>query len=88
MTSLQKKDAVYSWTAACQKAFNTIKDILVSDKVLVYPDPALPKKLVCNVSRKALGAALIQVYPDGEERPIAYWSQVLQGTELNYFPTK
>ena len=42
------------------------------------------QSLVCNASPYGVGAVLLHVMPDGEERPIAYASQTLNKAEQNY----
>ena len=46
--------------------------------------PAQPLKLVTDASSVGVGAALMQVMPDGAERPIMYASRTLTSTERKY----
>ena len=52
--------------------------------MLVHYDPALPLKLDCDASAYGVGAVLSHVFPNGEERPVAYASRTLTQTERGY----
>ena len=41
----------WRWTKACQKAFQSAKDALTSNKVLAHYDPKLPLSLAADASR-------------------------------------
>lgn len=87
MTELTKKNATFRWTTEAEEAFNELKEHLVSDRILVYPDFHDPFILATDASSMALGAVLSQVR-DGEERPICYASRQLRGPEKNYSATE
>jgi hypothetical protein len=58
-----KKDAVFSWSAACQDAFERVKVALTEAPVLVRPDfsaDAPPSDVWCDASDLAIGAVLLQ----------------------------
>ena len=78
------RNTPWKWSDECQEAFKTLKERLASSKVLVHYDPALPLKLDCDASAYGVGAVLSHVFPDGEERPIAYASCTLTKTERGY----
>lgn len=65
------------------QAFNTIRNILSSEDVLIFPDFSKPFILTTDASDKALGAVLSQITPDGE-RPISFISKSLSRPEENY----
>ena len=81
---LLKKGKNWVWTNACQKAFDKVKKMLVSDQVLTYYDPELPICLACDASSYGVGAVLSHVYPDGTERPISFASRSLSKSEKGY----
>ena len=60
-----------------------LKKKLASSEVLVHYDPALPLKLDCDASAYGVGAVL-SIFPNGEERPVAYASRTLTETERGY----
>ncbi|GFO04468.1 Pol polyprotein [Plakobranchus ocellatus] len=74
----------FSWSKECQKAFETIKSMVASDKVLMRYDPDLPLRLATDASPYDLGAVLSHVTREGDERPIAYASRTLNKAEGNY----
>ena len=81
---LLKKDRKYTWTAAAQNAFDTVKEMITSDTVLTHYNPELPIKLACDSSAYGLGAVISHVMENGEERPIAFASRTLNAAEKNY----
>ena len=81
---LTKKDEAFEWTEACQDAFETLKEALVSAPVLRRPDLSRPYVLQTDWSPIAIGAVLAQIDEDGQEHPIAYGSRILRGPELKY----
>ncbi|GFN87707.1 hypothetical protein PoB_001421300 [Plakobranchus ocellatus] len=74
----------FSWSTECQKALETIKSMVASDKVLMRYDPDLPLRLATDASPYGLGAVLSHVTREGDERPIAYASRTLNKAENNY----
>ena len=54
---------------------------------LEYPRPDIPCILDTDASDVAVGGVLSQVI-DGQERPIAFFSKVLNGAQKNYCPTR
>ena len=78
------RNTPWKWSDECQDTFETLKERLASSEVLVHYDPALPLKLDCDASAYGVGAVLSHIFPDGEERPIAYASRTLTETERGY----
>eukprot|EP00731_Ephydatia_muelleri_P012792 Em0007g102a len=73
----------YKWSSACQEAFESLKQLLISPPILAYPRFEHPFTVATDASGTALGAVLSQTI-DGEERVIAYWSRQLNKAERNY----
>lgn len=73
----------FDWTPACEEAFTTIKQRLVSAPILACPVWSQPFQLHTDASRLGLGAMLTQVI-DGHERVILYASRKLNNQERNY----
>ena len=71
------------WTKECQTAYDTLRDILASDLVLVIPDFDKPFSLATDSSDYGMGAVLAQTHGD-QERPVAYFSKSLSKAERNY----
>ncbi|GFQ88634.1 hypothetical protein TNCT_250091 [Trichonephila clavata] len=82
LNNLTKKNVRFLWSNDCQVAFEQIKKEICSPKVLVHYDPSLT--LASDASPVGIGCVLSHVYPDGSERPIAYASRNLSGSEKKY----
>ena len=80
---LLEKDHKWIWTEECDSAFQTCKEMLTSDAVLVHYDSTRPIKLACDASSYGLGAVLSHVFDDGEH-PVAFASRTLTKAEKNY----
>lgn len=83
LTHLTKKNQNFEWSADCDKAFLTLKQALVSEPLLVYPDFSKPFILSTDASNQSVGAILSNVI-DGNEHPICYASRQLSPCEKNY----
>ena len=57
---LLKKGAKWNWTDECQKALDTIKEMLIKSPVLVMPNSTSHFTLVSDTPKFATGAALYQ----------------------------
>ena len=66
------------------QAFRKLVDAVLSPTVLALPKPNLPYSVDTDASDYQLGAALFQTYPDGERRPVGFWSRTLNSAERNY----
>ena len=80
---LMRKDTRFRWGAEHQKAFETLKNALVTYPILAYPDFDKPFVLSTDASDEAIGAVLSQPYENGD-RPVAYGSRVLNPAEKKY----
>jgi hypothetical protein len=79
MTQLLQKDKKFVWTLQCEKAFHTLRTLLISAPVLTQPDIEKPFDVYCDTSGTGLGCVLMQ---DG--RVVAYASRQLRKHEVNY----
>jgi len=87
LSRLTRKGVPFHWTDETQLAFEQLKKALQEVETLAYPHPDLPCILDTDASDVAVGAALSQVV-GGVERPIAFFSRVLNSTQRNYCPTR
>jgi hypothetical protein len=60
MTELLKKGVKFVWSEACEKAFHTLRQHLISTPVLVQLDNSKPFEVFCDVSGTGLGCVLMQ----------------------------
>src|SRR6185295_6941185 len=69
-------------------AFNTLKQALISEPILQYPDFNKTFYLMTDGSAKGYGAVLSQLDEKGKERVIAYASKSTVGAQKNYSATE
>ena len=85
---LLKKNRRFVWTDACQRAFRTLQQKLVTAPVMAYPQDEGQFILDTDASAYAIGGVLSQVQTgkDGQpaERVIAYASRTMQARETRY----
>jgi len=79
LNELVKKNVSFKWGEKQEKAFQTLKQRLVSAPILALPNFYKSFEIECDASGIGIGAVLLQ-----EGHPIAYFSEKLSGTALNY----
>ncbi len=80
LTNLLKKSAMtYEWEGACDKAFETLKGILVKAPVLKLPDFDKDFEIHSDASDFAIGEVLVQ-----EGKLVAFESKKLSETERRW----
>lgn len=87
LTSLTRKNVVFSWTNAQQKAFDTLKQLLCNAPVLKVFDPLLETRIICDASDYAIGSVLEQLH-ESDWHPVEYISKSLSSAEVNYSATE
>ena len=87
LTRLVRKNAVFQWSDEAEAAFNKLKEELMAASTLAFPRPGEPCLLDTDASDVAYGAVLSQMV-DGQERPIAFFSRVMNTAQKNYCPTR
>ena len=78
-----RKDKKFIWEPEHTDAINKLKDAITDPQCLALFDPSRKTILTTDACDYAIGAALSQVYDNGE-RPIAFISKLLVNAELNY----
>ena len=83
LTKLTRKGIKFEWSNDCQVGFDYLKDCLIKDLVLKYPEPNKSYVVFTDASDQAAAAILTQEYPDADgkitELPVAHLSaQVLR----------
>ena len=87
LSDLTKKDTPLTWTEDCEKAFQELKQRLLSFPTLHHYDPDLPVELHCDSSGHGLGAVIAHRLPDNSLHPVQYASRLLSKSEENYSTT-
>ena len=72
------------WTESCEEAFQTLKQALCQEPVLLTPDFEKMFTLQTDASDRGIGAVLSQRGSDGKEHPVAYFSKKLLPREERY----
>jgi len=73
------KRGSFEWTKAAQKAFEEVKQKLCHAPVLASPNFEGLFEVECDASGVRIGAILIK-----SRRPLAYFSEKLNGSKCNY----
>lgn len=87
ISKLLQKETPFQWTEKQQKAFEHLKERLISAPILRYPDFEQPFILYTDASGTGLGAVLSQKDKEGKEYVVAYASRSLNKHEQNYAVT-
>ena len=81
---LLQKRKKWTWDNSQEKAFEEVKKLLLSSRVLVHFDDKLPLILSCDASPYGVGAVLSHRMATGDERPICFASRTLTAAECKY----
>ena len=60
LNKLLEKNKPFVWTEECTKAYQELKDLLLKEPVVAYPDFSVPFRLYTDASNIGLGAILAQ----------------------------
>ena len=84
LVRLTKKSEPFRWENEQEKAFETMKAMLISPPVMAYPRLDLPYRLYTDACNYAIGGILVQEHEDGIEHVIQYVSHQLNGPQSRY----
>jgi RNase H-like domain found in reverse transcriptase/Reverse transcriptase (RNA-dependent DNA polymerase)/Integrase zinc binding domain/Chromo (CHRromatin Organisation MOdifier) domain/Integrase core domain len=84
LTDLLRKDGKWFWSAACDKAFQKLKELFTSEPVLSHFHPSRRTVVETDASDFAKGAVLSQYGEDGKLHPVAFYSKKHSPAEINY----
>ncbi|KAD3337312.1 hypothetical protein E3N88_32832 [Mikania micrantha] len=87
ITRLLEKEVEFVFDDDCLRAFEFLKERLVSAPILIAPDWSQPFELMCDASDFAVGAVLGQRV-DKHFHPIYYASKTLDAAQENYTTTE
>lgn len=81
---LLRQGVQWSWDQECKEAFEKVKELLASSRLLTHCDPKAPLQLARDASSYGVGAVLSHIAEDGTARPVAYASHTLTSAEKGY----
>ncbi|UYV65457.1 K02A2.6-like [Cordylochernes scorpioides] len=84
LNDLRKKDASFIWGSPHKKAFEKVKDLLASDRVLASFEISKKTMVSADASSYGLVAVLKQENEANKWRPVAFASRTLTKTEQGY----
>ena len=91
LNALTCKSVDFVWDEICEKSFRLLKQMIIQEPILVYPDPNKPYVLFTDASKYAWSCILTQEYThiiEGKEKkilhPITYMSGLFQGSQVNW----
>lgn len=88
LTDTLKKARRFTMTEEARCAFEELKKALTSAPVLRHADFTRRFFVQCDASDYGIGAVLFQLNDQGEEHPIAFYSQKLNQCQRNYSVTE
>ena len=91
LTNLTRLDQPFEWSDKCQTSFELLKEALIKEPILRFPDPNKPYILYTDTSKYAWLCVLTQQYThdiDNKQivvnHPITYISGLFKGSQLNW----
>ncbi len=84
LNALRGQKSTWKFEVKEKKAFDELKALLASERVLTFYDPRLPIKVDTDASPVGLGVVMSHIYPDGSERPVEFHSRTLTPAERKY----
>ena len=72
------------WGEKEAEAFRRLRVAFTEAPLLLHFDPELPIRVETDASAFALAGILSQLSPEGQWRPVAFWSRKMIPAELNY----
>ena len=78
------KKVKINWDDQAEASFQKLKQRMVDEVILQFPDYSKPFRLCTDASDLSIGGVLSQVDENGHERPITFFSKVLSDTEKKY----
>ena len=79
LTEFTKKNVVFHWVEEQEASFAELRSLFTKAPLLALPDFSKVFEVECDASGIGLGGVLTQ-----EGKPIAYFSEKIGGTQLNY----
>ena len=91
LTNLTRLDQPSKWSDKCQASFELLKEALIKEPILRFPNPNKPYTLYTDTRKYAWSGVLIQQYTHNIDNkqivvnhPITYVSGLFKGSQLNW----
>ena len=91
LTNLTRLDQPFEWSDKCQASFELLKEALIKEPILRFPDPNKPYTLYTDTSKYTWSCVLTQQYTHDMDNkqivvnhPITYVSGLFKGSQLNW----
>lgn len=84
LTNLLSPAVDFVWSESCQHAFESVKNLLISEPVLKALNFSRPFKLEVDACALGAGAVLLQVDDAGLDHPVCYFSRKFNKHQINY----
>jgi hypothetical protein len=81
---LTRQNIPFIFDLDCSKAFQELKERLLSAPILRHYDPELETMLETDASDGVVASVLSQLHPGGEWHPVAFFSKTMAPAECNY----
>ena len=78
------KNVKIQWTNKEDQAFNQLKEAILDNALLKYPDYSRGFRLTVDASATAIGGCLSQLDDDDRDRPVSFFSKKLLPAERKY----
>lgn len=82
LNKMTQKRIKFKWSEECESAFKSLKKMLISPPILVYPDYEKEFSVTVDASQWACGAVLSQKHGDAD-KPVSFISRTFKKGELN-----
>jgi transposase InsO family protein len=82
--NLTKKESIFDWDEKCQKAFQAVKDAVVSAPILRHFDRTKTCYVECDASDYVTAGLMSQMDDEGVLHPVAFFSRKMAPAECNY----
>ena len=87
LTNLTRQNVEFEWMEKCQKSFDNLRELLIKDPILWYPDPNKDYTLFTDTSKFGYTGILMQEYEEDsvtKYHPVCYVSELFRGSQLNW----
>uniref|UniRef100_A0A914R2Q9 RNA-directed DNA polymerase n=1 Tax=Panagrolaimus davidi TaxID=227884 RepID=A0A914R2Q9_9BILA len=87
LDDLLKDGAEWKWDDIHRQTAKEIRRKLSDECLLTHFDPRLPLIVAADASQNGMGGVISHAYPDGQEKPIQFFSRALNVTQRKYSQT-